>query len=180
MGGSPPPPPAPTIVMPTPTAPRLYRTIVPQESYQDVAAFGKRLDEQILALQKDRETEVGTSAELARRMREREAIEAASYADSLKGFKDPGIMDVGRDSEGRPTSKGSSMMNMQQGSDEAKKAALTNVDQAKKALQKATSQKGQKSASLVDPSKFDPEYAKRDNDIFKVILPDEDEESTTA
>ena len=178
MGGSPPPPPAPTIVMPTPTAPRLYRTIVPQESYQDVVDFGKRLDEQILALQKDRETEVGTSAELAERMRGRELQERASYLASLPGqFKDPGIMDVGRDSEGRPTSKGSSMMNMQQGSDEAKKAALTNVDQAKKALQKATSQRDQKSASLVDPSKFDPEYAKRNNDIFKVILPDEDEES---
>ena len=129
--------------MPTPTAPRLYRTIVPQESYQDVAAFGKRLDEQILALQKDRETEVGTSAELAERMRGRELQERASYLASLPGqFKDPGIMDVGRDSEGRPTSKGSSMMNMQQGSDEAQKAALTNVDQAKKALQKATSQRG--------------------------------------
>ena len=178
MGGSPPPPPAPTIVMPTPTAPRLYRTIVPQESYQDVAAFGKRLDEQILALQKDRETEVGTSAELAERMRGRELQERASYLASLPGqFKDPGIMDVGRDSQGRPTSKGSSKINLQQGSDEAQKAALTNVDQAKKALQKATSQKGQKSASLVDPSKFDPEYAKRKNDVFKVILPDEDKKS---
>ena len=178
MGGSPPPPPPPTIVMPTPTAPRLYRTLVPPESMRDVRDLGIRLDEQIAALQKDRETEVGTSAELAERMRGRELQERASYLASLPGqFKDPGIMDVGRDSEGRPTSKGSSMMNLQQGSDEARKAALTNVDQAKKALQKATSQRDQKSASLVDPSKFDPEYAKRKNDIFKVILPDEDEES---
>ena len=182
MGMSPPPPPPPpTIVMPTPTAPRLYRTVVPKESYQDVAAFGKRLDEQILALQKSREIEVGTSAELAERMRGREAQERASYLASLPGqFKDPGIMDVGRDSQGRPTSKGSSMMNLQQGSDEARKVALTNVDQAKKALQKATSQRDQKSPDLVDPSKFDPEYAKRSQDIFKVILPEEDEESTTA
>ena len=139
MGGSPPPPPPPTIVMPTPTAPRLYRTIVPQESYQDVAAFGKRLDEQILALQKDRETEVGTSAELAERMRGRELQERASYLASLPGqTKDPGILDVGRDKEGRPIGVSSRSINMQQGSDEARKAALTNVDQAKKALQKAT------------------------------------------
>jgi len=64
-------------------------------------------------------------------------------------------------------------VNLQQGSDEAQKAALTNVDQAKKALQKATSQKGQTSASLVDPSVFDPEYAKRKNDIFKVTMPED-------
>ena len=62
MGSKPSPPPQPTIVMPTPTAPQMFRTLIPQESYQDVAAFGKRLDEQIFSLQKDRETEVGTSA----------------------------------------------------------------------------------------------------------------------
>lgn len=174
MGSSPAPLPPPTIVMPTPTAPQLYRTLIPQESYQDVAAFGKRLDEQILSLQKDRETEVGTSAELAERMRGREAQERASYLASLPGqFKDPGIMEVARDNEGRPISKGSGTANLQQGSDEAQKAALTNVDQAKKALQKATSQKGQTSASLVDPSVFDPEYAKRKNDIFKVTMPED-------
>ena len=65
MGGSPPPPPPPTIVMPTPTAPRLYRTVVPKESYQDVAAFGKRLDEQILALQKARKIEEEYEAKVA-------------------------------------------------------------------------------------------------------------------
>jgi len=174
MGGKPPTPPPSTIVMPPQTAPQMFRTLIPQESFQDVAAFGKRLDQQILSLQKDRETEVGTSAELAERMRGRELQERASYAASLPGqFKDPGIMQVARDSEGRPLSKDSGTVNLQQGSDEAQKAAFTNVAQAKKAMQKATTQKGQTSASIVDPSAFDPEYAKRKGDIFKVTMPED-------
>lgn len=171
MGSKPAPPPAPTIVMPTPTAPTLYRTMIPQESFQDVAALGKRLDEQIAGLQQARYQSVGTPAEIGERMRGREEQEKASYLASLPGqTKDPGLLQVGIDAQGRPTTKGSGAVQttMSAGQAEAVKTAGSNLAQAQEAFKKAKAQKGKADPSLVDPTKFDPEYAKRSIDVFKM------------
>lgn len=171
MGSKPAPPPAPTIVMPTPTAPTLYRTMIPQESFQDVAALAKRLDEQIAGLQQARYQSVGTPAEIGERMRGREEQEKASYLASLPGqTKDPGLLQVGTDVQGRPTTKGSGAVqtSMSAGQAEAVKTARSSLAQAQEAFKKAKAQKGKADPSLVDPTKFDPEYAKRSIDVFKM------------
>ena len=97
MGGSRPSP--PTVVMPTPTAPTLYQSVTPLESYQDLAGQLRRIQEQTDQIQRQRFTEVGTPEEIGARQRGIEAREAASYLTSLPkgdttleqttGLKDP-------------------------------------------------------------------------------------------
>lgn len=97
MGGSRPSP--PTVVMPTPTAPTLYQSVTPLESYQDLAGQLRRIQEQTDQIQRQRFTEVGTPEEIGARQRGIEAREAASYLASLPkgdttleqttGLKDP-------------------------------------------------------------------------------------------
>ena len=97
MGGSRPSP--PTVVMPTPTAPTLYQSVTPLESYQDLAGQLRRIQEQTDKIQQQRFIEVGTPEEIGARQRGIEAREAASYLASLPkgdttleqttGLKDP-------------------------------------------------------------------------------------------
>lgn len=81
MGGS--PPSAPTVVMPAPTAPTLYQSVVPLESYQDVAEAMQRAEKETAKIQAQRYREVGTPAEIGARQSGRRATEAASYLASL-------------------------------------------------------------------------------------------------
>lgn len=81
MGGSRPSPPA--VVMPAPTAPTLYQSVTPLESYQDLAGQLKRIQEETGKLQAQRFTEVGTPEELGARQAGIRARESASYLSSL-------------------------------------------------------------------------------------------------
>lgn len=81
MGGS--PPSAPTVVMPAPTAPTLYQSVVPLESYQDVAEAMQRAEKETAKIQRQRYQEVGTPAEIGARQAARRVQEAGSYYASL-------------------------------------------------------------------------------------------------
>lgn len=81
MGGS--RPSAPKVVMPTPTAPTLYQSVTPLESYQDLAGQLKRIQEETGKLQSQRFTEVGTPEELGARQAGIRARESAAYLASL-------------------------------------------------------------------------------------------------
>lgn len=81
MGGSPPSP--PTVVMPAPTAPTTYRSVVPLESYEQTAGYLKRLTEKTEDILKQRYQEVGTPAELGARQAGRRSAEEASYLGSI-------------------------------------------------------------------------------------------------
>lgn len=84
MGGSRPSPPSPpAIVMPAPTAPTTYQSVVPIESYQDLAGQLRRIQEETGKIQQQRFTEVGTPEQIAARQRGIEAREAAAYLSSL-------------------------------------------------------------------------------------------------
>lgn len=86
MGGS--KPSAPVTVMPAPTAPTFYQSLIPQESFEDTAAYLKRIQEETGKIQKQRYQEVGTPAELGARMAGRRLQEINSYGASLpKGDK---------------------------------------------------------------------------------------------
>ena len=86
MGGS--RPSAPVTVMPAPTAPTFYQSLIPQESFEDTAAYLKRIQEETGKIQKQRYQEVGTPAELGARMAGRRLQEINSYGASLpKGDK---------------------------------------------------------------------------------------------
>ena len=82
MGGSKPAP-APQVIMPAPTAPTTYRSMVPLESYQDLAESMKRAEEETAKIQEQRYQEVGTPAELGARQAGRRALEAAAYLSSI-------------------------------------------------------------------------------------------------
>ena len=81
MGGSRPSP--PTVVMPTPTAPSLYQSVVPLSSYEDLAGQLKRIQEETGKIQEQRYQEVGTPAEVGARQAGRRVQETGSYLASL-------------------------------------------------------------------------------------------------
>lgn len=81
MGGS--PPSAPTVVMPAPTAPTTYQSVVPLESYQQAADYVKRLTEKTREIEKQTYREVGTPAEIGARQAGRRALETSAYAASI-------------------------------------------------------------------------------------------------
>ena len=76
--GSRPAPAAPAVVMPSPTAPTLYQSVVPLQSYQDLAAQLERIQKETGKIQEQRYQEVGTPAELGARMASRRVQEEAS------------------------------------------------------------------------------------------------------
>ena len=82
MGGSKPAP-APTVMMPAPTAPTTYRSVVPLESYQDLAESMKRIEQETGKIQEQRYLEVGTPAELGARQARQRTLEAAAYASGI-------------------------------------------------------------------------------------------------
>lgn len=81
MGGS--PPSAPTVVMPAPTAPTTYQSVVPLESYQQAADYLKRLRQQTDEISRQTYKEVGTPAEVGARQAGRRTLESAAYLSSL-------------------------------------------------------------------------------------------------
>ena len=83
MGGKKPDPPSPEIVMQKPTAPTLFRTVVPEESYQDVANYANRLNTQLRAALQEQYKQAGTSAEIGARQRGIEMQEAADISASM-------------------------------------------------------------------------------------------------
>lgn len=80
MGSSPAPP---TVVMPAPTAPTTYRSVVPLESYKQAADYLKRLTEKTQDIAQQTYQEVGTPAEIGARQAERRVQEKSSYLASL-------------------------------------------------------------------------------------------------
>ena len=171
MGSKPAPMPAPVITMPANTAPMLTQTINPQVSYQNLAAAGKRLDEQISGFEKARELEGYDSASMGERNAALRLQEAASYLASLPGDPsktDRGFMPVYLDKDQRPTFTQPSRSGTAAPTDFAKKAAGERYDVMKKAFDAAKAQKakGTKDPSFVDPNAFDPEWAKVKDETF--------------
>jgi len=82
MGGSKPAP-APQVIMPAPATPATFRSVVPLESYQDLAESMKRIEEETGKIQEQRYQEVGTPAELGARQARQRAVEAAAYLSSI-------------------------------------------------------------------------------------------------
>jgi len=76
-------PPAPTVVMPAPTTPTFYKSVIPLESFEDVAEAKKRAEQETAKIQSQRYQEVGTPAEIGARAAGRRATEAAAYLASL-------------------------------------------------------------------------------------------------
>lgn len=86
MGGS--RPSAPVTIMPAPTSPTFYQSLIPQESFEDAAGYLKRIQEETAKIQGQRYQEVGTPAELGARMAGRRLQETSAYGASLpKGDK---------------------------------------------------------------------------------------------
>lgn len=81
MGGSPPSP--PTVVMPAPTAPTTYRSVVPLESYKQTADYLKRLTEKTQDIEERTQQQVGTPAEIGARMAQRRVQEQAAYLSAV-------------------------------------------------------------------------------------------------
>lgn len=77
MGGS--PPSAPTVVMPAPTAPTTYQSVVPLESYKQASDYLRRLTEKTEDIAQQRYQEVGTPAEIGARQAQRRVKEEAAY-----------------------------------------------------------------------------------------------------
>ena len=77
------PPPSPTVVLPGATTPTFYKSVIPLESFEDVAEVKKRAEQETAKIQGQRYQEVGTPAELGARAAGRRATEAASYLASL-------------------------------------------------------------------------------------------------
>lgn len=73
----------PTVVMPAPTAPTTYQSVIPLESYQDLANYLRQIEGDTGEIVKQRYLEVGTPAELGARQAGRRVQEAASYLSSL-------------------------------------------------------------------------------------------------
>lgn len=86
MGGS--RPSAPVTIMPAPTSPTFFQSMIPQESFEDTAGYLKRIQEETAKIQGQRYQEVGTPAELGARMAGRRLQETSAYGASLpKGDK---------------------------------------------------------------------------------------------
>jgi hypothetical protein len=69
--------------MPTPTAPTLYQSVTPLESYENLAEQLKRIQTETGKIQGQRYQEVGTPSELGARQAGRRVQEIGSYLSSL-------------------------------------------------------------------------------------------------
>lgn len=75
--------PSPTVVMPAPTTPTFFKSVIPLEAFEDVAEAKARAEAETAKIQGQRYQEVGTPAEIGARQAGRRAVEAASYLSSL-------------------------------------------------------------------------------------------------
>jgi hypothetical protein len=92
MGGS--KPSAPQVVMPAPTAPIVFQSIVPEQSYKDLAAQMERYQQQREEIKKQRYSEVGTPGEIGARQRARDVKTEEAYLASLPGRKPAGGLET--------------------------------------------------------------------------------------
>lgn len=74
---------SPTVVMPAPTTPTFFKSVIPLESFEDVAEAKARAESETAKIQEQRYQEVGTPAQLGARQAGRRSVEAASYLASL-------------------------------------------------------------------------------------------------
>lgn len=88
MGGS--KPSAPQVVMPAPAAPIIFQSLVPEQSYKDLAAQMGRYQQQRGEIEKQRYSEVGTPGEIGARQRARDVKTEEAYLASLPGQKPAG------------------------------------------------------------------------------------------
>jgi len=93
MGGS--KPSAPRVVMPSPTAPIVFQSIVPEQSYKDLAAQMQRYQKERREIEKQRYAEVGTPGEIGDRQRARDVKTEEAYLASLPG-REPAGSGTGR------------------------------------------------------------------------------------
>lgn len=140
MGGSRPSP--PTVTMPAPTAPTLYQSVVPLESYQDLAEQRGRILRETGKLQEQRYQEVGTPAQIGARAAGRDVQSAASYLSSLPGGDRYLAQTTGLTGQFEP----------------AKGAAQENLSEAQKAYAEALKKSGQKPEEIGAET---PSWAKR-------------------
>jgi hypothetical protein len=70
-------------MMPSPTAPTLYQSTVPLQSYQDLAEQMKRYQTETAKIQEQRYQEVGTPSELGARMASRRVQEEAAKLSAV-------------------------------------------------------------------------------------------------
>lgn len=87
MGGS--KPSAPQVVMPAPAAPTIFQSVVPEQSYKDLAAQLGRYEEERGKIEKQKYAEVGTPAEIGARQRARDVKSEMAYMASLPGRRPP-------------------------------------------------------------------------------------------
>jgi hypothetical protein len=83
MGGSRPSP--PTVIMPPQTAPEKYQSLIPQESFQDLAESMNRIETETAKIQQQRYDELGTPADRGARSAGTNMLAAAAYLSSLPG-----------------------------------------------------------------------------------------------
>jgi hypothetical protein len=69
--------------MPAPTTPTFFKSVIPLESFEDVAEAKARAESETAKIQEQRYQEVGTPAQLGARQAGRRAVEAARYLASL-------------------------------------------------------------------------------------------------
>lgn len=176
MGGKKPDPPSPEIVMQKPTAPTLFRTVVPEESYQDVASYANRLNTQLRAALQEQYKQTGTSADIGLRQRGIEMQEAADIAASLPTGRDPGFMGVALNAQGGVDNAATAKMTGAggtQGSGQyapAKEAADLRLADAKKAYAKAKSRLGEKDYMPEENQQYS--WAKNQKDVFNPAEPE--------
>lgn len=87
MGGS--KPSAAQAVMPAPAAPIVFQSVVPEQSYRDLAAQLGRYEEERGKIEKQKYAEVGTPAEIGARQRARDVKSEIAYMESLPGRRPP-------------------------------------------------------------------------------------------
>lgn len=130
--------------MPAPTAPTVYQSVTPIESYQDLADQLNRIQAETAKIQGQRYQEVGTPAELGVRQAGRRTQEAASYLASIPSGDDYLMALTGRRDQFQP----------------AKEAAQENLTEAQKAYAEAL----KKAAAAGEPAPTiaeTPSWAKR-------------------
>jgi len=71
------------VILPTPTAPTLFQSVTPLESFEDLAGVMRRAQEETAKIQQQRYREVGTPAEIGARQAGRRMKEEASYLASI-------------------------------------------------------------------------------------------------
>ena len=141
MGGS--RPSAPTVVMPAPTSPTIYQSVVPLQSYQQTADYLARIKQQTQEAQDRLQAQSGTPEEIGARQAAVRLQAAGTYAGSL------------------PT--GDKWLQATTGVADryapAKKAAKQNLTQAQKDYAEALKKVGNKPAPAYSDAGITPSWA---------------------